>query len=502
MSSLGKVVLVGAGPGGAGLLTLRGAEVLRDADTVVYDRLVSDEILDMIPDGAERVFVGKESGRHAVPQSEINEILLRCALDGKLTVRLKGGDSFLFGRGGEELELLAQNGVPFEVVPGITSSFAVPAYAGIPVTHRDFCSSVHVVTGHARENGELSIDFAALVRTEGTLVFLMSIASMSKLTDGLIAAGMVGDMPAAVIENGARPTQRVTLGTVSDIAALSKERRVKSPALLVVGKVCALHEKFDWFGALPLLGKRVVVTRPRDRAGTLTSRLRTLGADVLGYPCIVTRHIEDNAAAEAALQSLENYAWLAVTSPQGVASLARLLENLALDSRCFAPVKIAAIGSETTAELSKLGLRADYVPTSYNAVAFANGLTERAQSGERVLILRAAEGVPELAEILSGHGAVVDDLAVYRTEYTSDKSAEVAAAISDGDFDFLCFTSASTVRGFTQSLDGTDFTGLRAVCIGAATEKEALKYGFSTVTPPNATLDGMIEILIHESEGK
>ena len=496
----GKVILVGAGPGDAGLLTLRGAAAIADADTVVYDRLVSDEILDLIPDSSERIFVGKESGLHAVPQEEINEILLRCALDGKLTVRLKGGDSFLFGRGGEELELLAAHGIPFEIVPGITSAFAAPAYAGIPVTHRDFCSSVHIITGHARENCELSIDFDALVKTKGTLVFLMSISTMDAITSGLIAAGIEPQMPAAVIENGTRPSQRVTLGTVSDITGLACKRAVKSPALLVVGKVCSLHKGFDWFGALPLKGRRIVVTRPRDRAGTLTARLRALGAESMSYPCIETRHIEHNTAAEKTLQSLNNYEWLALTSPQGVASLSQLLDTADLDARSLAAVKIAAIGSETAAALRKIGLRADYVPTEFNATALSNGLSRLVSNGKRVLIFRAAEGTPDLCEILWNNGIDYDDIAVYTTHFTSNKSEAVAAAIHRGEIDFVCFTSVSTVRGFTQSFSGVDFNGLKAVCIGASTEKEAKKHGFSTATPPNATLDGMINVLIQELE--
>ena len=498
----GKVILVGAGPGGAELLTLRGAAAISEADVVVFDRLVSDEILDMIPETTECIFVGKESGNHPVPQRKINEILLKCALDGKITVRLKGGDSFLFGRGGEELELLAQYGIPFEVVPGITSAFAVPAYAGIPVTHRDFCSSVHIITGHSRSDGELSIDFDALVKTRGTLVFLMSIATMDAITSGLLAAGMERDMPAAVVENGARPSQRVTRGTIADICEIVQERNVKSPALLVVGRVCELHERFDWFGALPLKGRRIVVTRPRDRAGTLTARLKALGAEVLGYPCIETRFIEDNVTAEKALKSLNNYAWLAVTSPQGVMSLARLLETLKLDARSLAPVKIAAIGNETAAALKKLGLRADYVPEVYNAIALANGLSERVGSDSRVLILRAVGGTPELCEILRKNGIEYDDIAVYATHYVSEKSAGIAAAIRGGAVDYVCFTSVSTVCGFTGSLKGVDFTGLKAVCIGTATEKEALKYGFNTVTPTNATLDAMIDMMIKETEIK
>ncbi|MDR0906534.1 MAG: uroporphyrinogen-III C-methyltransferase [Oscillospiraceae bacterium] len=500
----GKVILVGAGPGDAGLLTLRGAEAIGAAEVVVYDRLVSDEILDMLPRGAERIFVGKQSGNHAVPQDEINKILLKNALDGKLIVRLKGGDPFLFGRGGEELELLQQNGIAFEVVPGVTSAFAAPAYAGIPVTHRDFCSSVHVITGHARAGGELSIDFPALVKADGTLVFLMGVATMGEITGGLIAAGMAADMPAAIIENGTRPNQRVTLGTVSGIYALARDRGVKSPALLVVGRVCSLGERFDWFGNLPLKGRRIAVTRPRDRAGTLTNRLRALGAEVIAYPCIETEHIERNVPAETALRDIARYKWLALTSPSGVSSLCELLGGLNADARLLAPVKIAAVGSATSDALAEIGLRADFVPEKYSAAALARGLTERVPPAGRVLIFRAEEGAGDLTEILTDAKILYDDIAVYRTKYISEKSAAMAAALRGNELDLVCFTSASTVRGFAESLaaEGVsekEFSQLTAACIGSATEAAARGRGFKTITAKNASIDELINVIL---EGK
>ena len=255
------VTLVGAGPGDAALLTLGGLAALKNADAVVYDRLVDESILDLVPEGAARICVGKEQGHHPVPQDEINAILVRLAREGKRTVRLKGGDGFLFGRGGEECEYLRAHGVPFRVLPGVTSALAAPAFAGIPVTHRDFCSSVHIVTAHARAGKPLSIDFEALVRTKGTLVFLMGLASLEQVMHGLSDAGMSGDTPAAVIENGARGTQRKVIATVRDIAQEVRRREIKSPALIVVGRVCALSDTLDWWTPLPLHGKTVAVTR-------------------------------------------------------------------------------------------------------------------------------------------------------------------------------------------------------------------------------------------------
>ena len=293
----GKVTLVGAGPGDPGLLTRKGLEALERADVVVYDRLVSPAILALMPEGAVKINVGKEASRHPVPQEQINRILLEQAQQGHNVVRLKGGDPFLFGRGGEELELLAEHRIPFEEVPGITSAIAAPAYGGIPVTHRDCCSSLHIVTGHQRAGKELAIDFEALVRTGGTLVFLMGVSALPTICAGLLDAGMASDTPAAVVERGTTPAQRRGGGAPA----------VQSPAVIVVGGVCALADQFDWFDHLPLKGKRVVVTRPRERAGTLSARLRALGADVWEYPCIATVPIVPCPDVDGALERLSGY---------------------------------------------------------------------------------------------------------------------------------------------------------------------------------------------------
>ena len=279
---MGKVTLVGAGPGDPGLLTVKGRQAILDAEVVVYDRLVGPEILALMPDSAEQIDVGKKSNCHPVPQWRINEILLEKAQEGKRVVRLKGGDCFLFGRGGEELELLEQHNIPFEVVPGVTSALSVPAYAGIPVTHRDFTSSVHIITGHAKQNGQLNLDFEALVRHRGTLVFLMSVSSTPMILSGLMQAGMAEDMPAAMIERGTLPHQRKLVATVGTLTRRMQEEHITSPAILIVGAVCALSDSFDWFSRTPLHGVTVAVTRPKNRAGTLTDKLRGKMEQVTG----------------------------------------------------------------------------------------------------------------------------------------------------------------------------------------------------------------------------
>lgn len=287
----GKVWLAGAGPGDAGLLTVKAAELIERADVIVYDALISAELLSRIPRDTEAIYVGKHAGKHPVPQEEINQILVREAEKGKNVLRLKGGDPFVFGRGGEELEMLVQSDIPFEVVPGITSSVAVPAYAGIPVTHRDYTSSFHVITGHARKDGKLSIDFDSLVRLNGTLVFLMSVSSMEKILKGLLDAGMDPDMPAAVLERGTTARQRRVTATVSTLKEAADRADIRTPAIILVGKVCALAEELHWAEDRILGGRQFLLTRPRQNLSALAKRLRELGAQVIEMPAIHTEPI-------------------------------------------------------------------------------------------------------------------------------------------------------------------------------------------------------------------
>ena len=391
----GKVILVGAGPGDPGLLTRKGLDAIRSADVVVYDRLVSPAILALMLEDAEQINVGKEAAHHLVPQEGINQILLDKALEGKTVVRLKGGDPFLFGRGGEELELLARHRIPFEEVPGITSAIAAPAYGGIPVTHRDCCSSLHIVTGHQRSGKELDIDFEALVRTGGTLVFLMGVSALPALCQGLLDAGMDPDTPAATVESGTTPAQRRTSAALADLPRRAAEVGVKSPAVIVVGQVCALAEQFDWFDRLPLKGKTVVVTRPRERAGTLSGRLRSLGADVWEYPCISTVPLDPCPALEEAMERLGDYEWLALTSPAGVDALWRWLEGHNLDARALGGLRLAAAG------LKRLGL--EHRITRYFTV---EEMIPAAGQGILALQSRAGEDLSYLSQVVDEEGTL------------------------------------------------------------------------------------------------
>ena len=487
----GKVTLVGAGPGDPGLLTVKGLQALEQAEVVVYDRLVSPAVLELIPPAARRIDVGKEASHHPVPQHRINQILLEEALAGHNVVRLKGGDPFVFGRGGEELETLARGGADFEEVPGVTSAVAAAAYGGIPVTHRDYASSLHIITGHAREGAELDIDFEALVRARGTLVFLMGVTALPAIVRGLLEAGMDPDTPAAMVERGTLPGQRrcsAALGTLRERAA---EMDIHSPALIIVGGVCALAGELCWFERLPLHGKRVLVTRPRDRAGTLSDKLRALGADVVEFPCIRTEPILPCPAMESALERLAEYEWLGFTSAAGVEAFWACLRSLGKDARALGGVKLAAIGPATGKALAARGLAADLVPEVYDAAHMGEALAKEASG--RVLLLRAEEGSPALTDALARAGVPYDDIAVYRTIYDNPRSRELREELEAGRFDFVTFTSASTVKGFVSAIgadaDVGKFVGL---CIGAQTAREAQKHHIPVKIAEKATIDALV----------
>ena len=489
----GNVILVGAGPGDPGLLTVKGREALAQAEVVVYDRLISPAILAMIPEGAEAIDVGKRAARHTVPQREINQILLRKAQEGKHVVRLKGGDPFVFGRGGEELEILAENGIDFQVIPGVTSAVAAAAYAGIPVTHRDCCSSLHVVTGHRREGTALDIQFRALVQGGGTLVFLMGVGALPEIVSGLLEAGMAPNTPAAMVERGTTPCQRRCGGTLSNLPERAAEMGISSPAVIVVGQVCAQAEKFDWFSRLPLKGRRILVTRPKERAGALSEKLRALGADVTEYPCIATVPLDPCPELEEALGSLSRYEWLAFTSPAGVEAVWRCLGRLGRDARAFGNIKLAAIGGGTAKALEGHGLSADLVPEVYDARHLGMALAGAAKA--RVLILRAQEGSPALTEALSGAGVSYDDIAVYRTIYQNPRWAELRQALDDGELELVTFTSASTVRGFVSTVGAdADFGKIVGLCIGEQTAGEAEKHGIPVQVAEKATVDALVAL--------
>ncbi len=500
----GKVWLAGAGPGDAGLLTIKAKEMLSEADVIVYDALVSEEILCQIPPEKELLYVGKRTGSHSASQEEINQILLKEAENGKKVLRLKGGDPFVFGRGGEELEALAEAGIPFEIIPGITSATAVPAYAGIPVTHRDYSSSFYVVTGHAKKGKGENIDFTTLVRMGGTLVFVMGTASADIICTGLLEAGMPPDTPAAALERGTTSRQRRVVSDVAHLVKAMQQAQIHPPAILMTGKVCALAETFGWAEDRILGGRQFLITRTRQNSPSLARELRRLGAQVLELPTIRTKVITPNLPlwrAVAAFGNKTHEAWLVFTSPIGVQTFFGQMGEQGTDMRVLfskqATIKLAAIGSATEKALGQFCLRADLVPEVYDAEHLGNLLARKALPGSEVLILRAAAGSKGLLPPLKETGLPVTDLPIYKTEYELHEPIrqQIVKTLDAGEIDAVTFTSVSTVRGFVQAIRKDSYTGIQAICIGHQTAAEAKKYGMQVMVSQKASIDSMIELI-------
>ncbi|HYV58829.1 MAG TPA: uroporphyrinogen-III C-methyltransferase [Acidimicrobiia bacterium] len=480
------VYLVGAGPGDPGLLTLRGAEVLRDADVVVYDRLVAPGLLDLAPTGAERVYAGKAPGRNELSQDEINDLLVERGRTGRAVVRLKGGDPFVFGRGGEEAEALAGAGVPFEVVPGITSAVGAPAYAGIPVTHRGASAHFTVVTGHEDPTKESTdVDWDALAQAGGTLVILMGAGRIAEIADRLVAGGLPSETPVAAVRNGTRSDQRTVRATLGTVAGAG----VQAPAAIVVGEVARLD--LAWFESRPLFGRAVVVTRAREQASELRRRLEALGAEVVELPAITIEPLAFD------VPELDRYRWLVFTSANGVAAFFdRGLAPARLDARALAGLRVAAIGPGTTAALAERGVRADLVPERFVAEALLEAFPPATAGDERVLLARAEHARDVLPAGLAERGYAVDVLPVYRT-VTASPDADALERVRRGDVDALTFTSSSTVTNLCDLLGGAPAPQPLVVSIGPVTSKTAMERGLRVdVEAAEHTIDGLVDALL------
>ncbi len=501
----GKVWLVGAGPGDIGLFTLKGKQVLEQADVVVYDSLVGDGVLAMVPKGIRTINVGKRAGHHLVPQEQINRILLEEAQKGQRVVRLKGGDPFLFGRGGEELELLKEHGIPFEVVPGVTSSIAVPAYNGIPVTHRDYCSSVHIITGHKKKGREYDIDFEALVRTKGTLVFLMGVTALSDICENLLKAGMDPEMPAAILQQGTTAGQKKIVATVATLKAEVDRQGIETPAIIVVGGVCEVADKFTWYENLPLFGCKVLVTRPKELISSMAKKLRLLGAEVLELPAIAVSKVSDTSRIREALEHLDAYQWLAFTSPSGVRIFFdEILREERIDIRKLGHLKVAALGTGTARALKERGLFPDLMPEIFDGAALGRKMAECCERGAHILIPRASIGTHELVEALeTREDLLITDLPIYDTVYEQSELVDEAKAFDKNKMFCAVFTSASTVRGFVEAVPGLDYTKVTAACIGRQTKEAADAYGMQTYMAEIATIDALVDLVVRlKTEGR
>ena len=497
----GRVYLVGAGPGDPGLFTIRGREILSRADVVVYDHLACQRLLDFAPACAERIYVGKQATKHTLNQEQINQLLVDRAKAGKTVVRLKGGDPFVFGRGGEEALALVEAGIEFEVVPGVSAGIAAPAYAGIPVTHRDLASSVSLITGHeSPDKTEPSLDWKTLASDGGTLAFYMGVANLDFICRQLIEHGMSSDMPAAIIQWGTTPRQRVVVGTLSDVAEKTRLAKIEPPAMIVVGKVVSLREKLNWFEKKPLFGRRIIVTRSRAQASQLTARLEELGAEVMESPAIRIEPMADLSALKQAIANRSSFDWIIFTSANGVEAYFSALCEAGLDARALAGSKIAAIGPATAEALNREGIRPDVQPERFiseeivKALAAADNL-----SGKRILCPRSDIAPKDIVAALEKRGALVTDVAAYRTVADTSTVAQAAQALKDGSVDWITFTSSSTAENFFAAVDGNLVRSSRArlASIGPSTSAALRKLGFEpAVEAKNYTIPGLVEAII------
>ncbi|MEW6078243.1 MAG: uroporphyrinogen-III C-methyltransferase [Thermodesulfobacteriota bacterium] len=499
----GKVYLIGAGPGDPGLITVKGVECIRNADVVVYDYLAADQLLAYARQDAEIIYVGKKGGDHTLPQEGINALIADKAAGGKTVARLKGGDPFIFGRGGEEAEYLVERGIAFEIVPGVTSAIAAPAYAGIPLTHRDFTSSVCLVTGHEKPDKEVSsINWPALASLGGTLVFFMGVKNLPHITGQLMANGLAAGTPVALVRWGTTPEQKTVTGTLADIVEKARQAGLQAPCIIVVGEVIRLRETIGWFENRPLFGKRIVVTRARAQASELVKLLTDLGAACLECPTIRIEAPEDFSALDAALDNLAAYDWLVFTSVNGVEFFFSRLFEKGLDVRALHQVQTAVIGPATRDRLLAFGLRSDIMPDSYRAESVVEAFRGRDMNGKKVLLPRAAEARFVLPRELAAMGAQVDEIPVYFTRQDTSAADELLAALKEKQVDMITFTSSSTVKNFRALLPadpaeaGRLLQGVTIASIGPITTETAQQEGFTVdVTAGEYTIDGLTEAI-------
>ncbi|WP_310551414.1 uroporphyrinogen-III C-methyltransferase [Paenibacillus glufosinatiresistens] len=503
----GRVYLVGAGPGDARLITLKGLECIRKSDVLVYDRLASPRLLKWMKPGGEKIYVGKTTNRHTMKQEEINRLLVELALQGKTVTRLKGGDPTIFGRVGEEAELLRQHGVPYEIVPGVTSAIAVPAYAGIPVTHRDYASSLSIITGHeSPDKLDQAIHWDKLTQATGTLIFMMGVAKIGYISSNLIKHGRPPETPVALVRWGTRAEQETLVGTLADIEAKVTALNFQSPAVIVVGEVVGQREKLQWAEALPLFGRRILVTRSRSQASELVERIEELGGEPYEFPVIETvppRSEERIAALREALSALHTYDWVFFTSVNGVEFFFRHLAELRVDVRGLARARIAAVGPATAAALAERGLLAEELPGRFQAEGLLETFGPDLVPGQKVLLPRGDLARNWLPEKLAELGLSVTEAQTYETVPVAEDDEELRKLLQEGGIHAVTFTSSSTVRNLLEALRGMGFEeparaldGAAVACIGPVTAATAEEAGLSPkLLAKEATIVSLVEEL-------
>lgn len=495
----GTVYLVGAGPGDPGLMTVRGLACLRQAGTVIYDYLANPVLLREAPVDATRIYVGKSKGRHCVPQEEINALLADHARAGRTVVRLKGGDPFIFGRGGEEARFLADAGIPFEVVPGVTAGLAAAAYAGIPLTHRDYTTSLAMVTGHLTSERDLDhVDWARLAKGVGTLVIYMGISNLGEIAARLISHGRAPETPVALVRWATTPRQETLTGTLADIAAKVAAGNFQPPAVIIIGAVVALRDTLRWFDNRPLFRKRILVTRAADQSAAMSEALQAYGAEPVACPTIGIIPPESYAELDAAITRLADTNYLVLTSANAVDALFSRLQAASKDARALAGVTLVTVGPKTSEALAGHGVRADLVPVSYDAEGVVALLRDRVRD-KGVLYPRAALARDLIVTELTAAGARVIAPVAYASAPPADAAATARAALAAG-LDLLTFTASSTVRNFAGVLDAVELTRARTIpvaVIGPQTAATAKELGFTVaVEPAEATVEAMLAAIV------
>jgi uroporphyrinogen III methyltransferase / synthase len=494
----GKVYLVGAGPGDYKLITLKGIECIRKADVIVYDRLANENYLNEAKENCEIIYVGKASSNHTLSQDEINDVIVKKAKEGKIVTRLKGGDPYVFGRGGEEGEYLLENSINFEVVPGITSAIGGLCYAGIPITHRDYASSFHVITGHLKDDENNDLNWNALSKTEGTLVFLMGVANLNKICQNLIKEGKDKNTPVAIINWATRHNQKVVTGTLENIYDISLKENIKPPSLIVVGAVVNLREKLNFFENKKLFGKNIVVTRARSQNSTLVEKINDLGGNAIQFPTIKIDEISPNDELEQQINNLESYSYIIFTSQNAVDIFFKKMYKMNVDLRKLHNAKIVAIGSTTSNALRIKGIIADIVPPKYVAESIYEVLKAELNEADNILIPRASNSrdylIEKLSEICS-----VKEIHIYNTVMESSHKETIMNLIEKNKIDYITFTSSSTVNNFIKII-GIDninkLSNTKLISIGPITSKTIESYKLKVYKEADEyTIDGMLECI-------
>jgi uroporphyrinogen III methyltransferase / synthase len=494
----GIVYLVGAGPGDPGLITMRGVECLCRADVVVYDYLANEQLLTYAPDEAERIYAGKIGGKHNQDQAEINRCLVTKAQEGKSVVRLKGGDPFVFGRGGEECEALSEAGIPFEVVPGVTAAVGAAAYSGIPLTHRDFTASVAFVTGQeGKDKDESAIDWDRLSLGSGTVVFYMGVTTLRRNMGRLLERGRDPQTPVALVRWGTTPGQQVLTGCLADIADRAVQTCFKPPAVTIVGEVVSLRGKLRWFDNRPLFGRKILVTRAADQAGEFSAMLAELGAMAIECPTIRLVEPDDWSFLDATIRGIAGYNWLVLTSGNAVRNFFKRLETFGLDARALATCRVCAVGPKTAEAIQAFGIRADLVPSDYKAEGVVAELGKQNISGKRILFPRADRARDVISRELAGMGALVDSPVAYRNILPERLPPEAIFALEKRSVDCITFTSSSTVQNLAEML-GRDLLvdmlkGVKVASIGPITTRTCREAGLKVdIEPSHSTLAELV----------